>query len=32
LHLFTAHKINHNTHYLPVFSKGAPNLGLVINY
>jgi hypothetical protein len=31
LHIFTAHKVNHNTPYLPVFT-GDPNLGLVINY
>jgi hypothetical protein len=32
LHLLTAHKVNHNTHYLPVFSKGGPNLGPIINH
>jgi len=32
LHISTAHKVSHNTHYLPVFSKRWPNLGLLINY
>jgi len=32
LHIFTAHKVSHNTDYLPVFSKRVLNLGLVINY